>query len=242
MLVTILIAVGVFLVLALAVLGRDRLAQLFTIGKNKVGESVDAIVDDHISIKREGQASIKNLENRITRLRSSIVSAETSLNLQRDELKMLGVKINEFLAIAKRSIQNGDEADARKSLRIVEVSERKSAALEKAIGIVEPLVNEQLGYLEAMIDSKNELASEIVSLDLIYEANKTKIALQGGTGSGGGVFDIEALRERVAKAEALVQANQTVSERIDSPAEESLTKLQRNISIDDRLAKMKAEL
>lgn len=215
------------------------LRKFFGISQNVITEKVEKIVDNTTDIKREGNAIVKSIENKIAVIKSRVEEAQVEVCKAKNEIESLEHKNKLLETAAKKFANSGDDEKALQALGILENNELTIESLKLTVNILEPVINQQISYIQKLVSEKNTLKAEILRLDMEEKAYKLKASMLG-TSSNDKVngFNIQDLRDKMQKAKAEVEAKEIISDKLGENLD--TTKLESpKQSLQDRLNALK---
>ena len=228
--------IGLMVLVALV----PNLGKLFTIGKNKVDEKLDSVVANHLDIKREGNAMIKQLEKKAETLKSKVEQAMASINLNKAKVDQMKREVQTFDEAAERFVEKGDDDKARQMLLKSDMLGKTIVSLQKSIDELIPVIEDRKLYLHQLKADRDALSHELVRMDLEYETAKTKAEMMNTEGGVNVTFNINDLRTRLETAKATVEAKESIAKEFnDTNVEKSMESSLAAISVEDRLQALK---
>lgn len=215
------------------------LRKLFGISQNVITEKVEKIVENTTDIKREGNAIVKSIESKINVIKSRIEEAQVEVCKAKNEIESLNNKNSLLQASAKKFAIIGDDNKALQALGIIENNEMTIESLNLTVNILEPVIEQQISYIQKLNSEKNTLKAEILRLDMEEKAYKLKASMLG-TSSNDKVngFNIQDLRDKMQKAKAEVEAKEIVNDKLGENLDLISTEAPKK-SLQDRLNELK---
>lgn len=215
------------------------LRKLFGISQNVITEKVEKIVENTTDIKREGIAIVKSIESKINVIKSRIEEAQVEVCKAKNEIESLNNKNSLLQASAKKFAIIGDDNKALQALGIIENNEMTIESLNLTVNILEPVIDQQIGYIQKLNSEKNTLKAEILRLDMEEKAYKLKASMLG-TSSNDKVngFNIQDLRDKMQKAKAEVEAKEIINDKFGENLDLTSTEAPKQ-SLQDRLNALK---
>lgn len=216
------------------------LRKLFGISQNVITEKVEKIVENTTDIKREGNAIVKSIESKIYVIKSRIEEAQVEVCKAKNEIESLNYKNSLLQAAAKKFAIIGDDNKALQALGIIENNEMTIESLNLTVNILEPVIDQQISYIQKLNSEKNTLKAEILRLDMEEKAYKLKASMLG-TSSNDKVngFNIQDLRDKMQKAKAEVEAKEIVNDKLGENLDLTSTEAPKQ-SLQDRLNELKS--
>lgn len=216
------------------------LSKLFSVSANVVNEKAEKALDSIVDIKREGGAIIRQIDNKASKLRKSVEEAQQQVQLNKDEIKSLNKQVGAMNQVARNAVSRGDDQEAAQALGRVELFEATIESLQASNDILEPVIEQQLNYIQTLQAEKRSLEVEIQRMDMEEKSYKLRAQMLGGSEGDFG-YNIDDLRNRVKKAKASVEAKEIISEKL---GEELIKKYsdQPKPSVEAKLEALKQEL
>ena len=216
------------------------LKKLFTVTTNTVNEAMENKVESLVDIRREGNALISKLDKDIKLLHSRVIDAQKEVQLSKFEISKNVHLIYNHIEVAKKAVLAENDEDATNALSRVEGLEMISKTHQQTIDILEPIIEQQIMYINKMVSEKQLLSAEIKRLDLEERQYKIRASLLGNTGDVNGGIDIQYLRDRVNNARATCEAKEIVSTKVTISEKELPVATPSNVT--SRLEALKAEV
>lgn len=181
------------------------LSKLFSVSANVVNEKAEKALDSVVDIKREGGAIIRQIDNKASKLRKSVEEAQQQVQLNKDEIKSLNKQVGAMNQVARNAVSRGEDQEAAQALGRVELFEATIESLQASNDILEPVIGQQLNYIQTLQAEKRSLEVEIQRMDMEEKSYKLRAQMLGGSEGDFG-YNIDDLRNRVKKAKASVEA------------------------------------
>lgn len=216
------------------------LSKLFSVSANVVNETAEKALDSIVDIKREGGAIIRQIDNKASKLRKSVEEAQQQVQLNKDEIKSLNKQVAAMNQVARNAVSRGEDAEAAQALGRVELFEATIESLQASNDILEPVIEQQLNYIQTLQAEKRSLEAEIQRMDVEEKSYKLRAQMLGGSEGDFG-YNIEDLRNRVKKAKAYVEAKEIISEKLGESLEKKYSD-QPKPSVEAKLDALKQEL
>lgn len=216
------------------------LSKLFSVSANVVNEKAEKALDSIVDIKREGGAIIRQIDNKASKLRKSVEEAKQQVQLNKDEISSLNKQVIAMNQVARNAVSRGEDTEAAQALGRVELFEATIESLQASNDILEPVIEQQLNYIQTLQAEKRSLEVEIQRMDMEEKSYKLRAQMLGGSEGDFG-YNIDDLRNRVKKAKPSVEAKEIISEKL---GEDLIKKYsdQPKPSVEAKLDALKQEL
>lgn len=215
------------------------LSKLLSVSSNVVTEKAEKVLDNVVDIKREGGAIIRKIDGKVTTLRTRLTEAQTQVQMNKDEIKTLNQQITLMNETAAKAVKAGNDEDAIQALNRAELFVETIHSLQQSNDILEPVIKQQLGYIQTLQAEKRSLEAEIRRMDIEEKAYKLRADMLGGVDGTFG-YNIDDLRKRVQKAKASVEAKEIISEQLGENVEKKYESAPR-ASIESKLEALKLQ-
>ncbi|QEP53297.1 putative transcription regulation protein [Acinetobacter phage BS46] len=215
------------------------LSKLLSVSSNVVTEKAEKVLDNVVDIKREGGAIIRKIDGKVTTLRTRLTEAQTQVQMNKDEIKTLNQQVSLMNETAARAVKAGNDEDAIQALNRVELFTETINSLQQSNNILEPVIAQQLNYIQTLEAEKRSLETEIRRMAIEEKAYNLRADMLGGVDGTFG-YNIDDLRKRVQKAKASVEAKEIISEKLGENVEKKYESAPR-ASIESKLEALKLQ-
>lgn len=215
------------------------LSKLLSVSSNVVTEKAEKVLDNVVDIKREGGAIIRKIDGKVTTLRTRLTEAQTQVQMNKDEIKTLNQQVTLMNETAARAVKAGNDEDAIQALNRSELFVETINSLQQSNDILEPVITQQLNYIQTLEAEKRSLEAEIRRMDIEEKAYKLRADMLGGVDGTFG-YNIDDLRKRVQKAKASVEAKEIISDQLGETVEKKYESAPR-ASIESKLEALKLQ-
>lgn len=230
-------------VLLAAFVKREVLAKCFGVSRNIITEKVEKKLDSVVDIKREGQEIIEQLQKQESEIKRSIEDSVQEVKLAESNIKVLKSEVKDYEEAAIRATKKGDESDALKILTILETKEGSIKNFQFTIDLLQPIITEQLNFCRNIESQRIKLNAEIMQMDMREKAYKLAATMVGGDTNT--TFNIQELRDRVLKAQTLLETKQFMHNELGSGNAEKLKDKYSNVatlSVQERYKQLQAKV
>lgn len=234
--------VGVSVLLA-AFVKREVLAKCFGVSRNIITEKVEKKLDSVVDIKREGQEIIKQLQKQEQDIKQRVEEAVQQVKGAESEIRVLEANVKDYENVATLATKKGNEKDAIEALQIVESKELLIASHKETVSILQPIITDQLNFCRSLEAQRIKLNAEITQMDIREKTYKYAATMVGGETNT--TFNIQELRDRVLKAQTLLETKQFMQNELGSGNAEKLKDKYSNVatlSVQERYKQLQAKV
>lgn len=230
-------------VLLAAFVKREVLTKCFGVSRNIITEKVEKKLDSVVDIKREGQEIIKQLQKQEQDIKQRVEEAVQQVKGAEAEVRLLQANVKDYENVATLATKKGNEKDAIEALQIVESKELLIASHKETVSILQPIITDQLNFCRSLEAQRIKLNAEITQMDIREKAYKYAATMVGGETNT--TFNIQELRERVLKAQTLLETKQFMQNELGSGNAEKLKDKYSNVatlSVQERYKQLQAKV
>lgn len=234
--------VGVSVLLA-AFVKREVLAKCFGVSRNIINQKVEKKLDSVVDIKREGQEIIKQLQKQEQDIKQRVEEAVQQVKGAEAEVRLLEANVKDYENVATLATKKGNEKDAIEALQIVESKELLIASHKETVAILQPIITDQLKFCRSLEAQRIKLNAEITQMDIREKTYKYAATMVGGETNT--TFNIQELRDRVLKAQTLLETKQFMQNELGSGNAEKLKDKYSNVatlSVQERYKQLQAKV
>jgi phage shock protein A len=215
-----------------------------TLVKGKANEAMDKMEDRNIEaiVKeeiRKMKEEFREAKSAVAKSITLVKEAETKMNKAQEEMEHWNER-------AKQALEAGDEELARKAIEKKQDAEKDLKKYQQQVeerrkiaDIHKAKVKELQERIEEAEDRQDELIAAAESARATKEINET----MSGLGKTSASDNLDRLEKRVTRMEAEAQASDELYEDLKKDdLEAEFEKLESKDTVDDELAKLKAEM